>query len=108
MSAAHTPGPWMCVDSNSARTFNQISICPVRPAIKGMQTPLAKVLRFDLSEYGGGDGQANARLIAAAPDLLSALQTLLRVEEGLDLHETYAQASDKARAAINKATGDAT
>ena len=59
----------------------------------------------------GPDGEANARLIAAAPDLLAALQdidTAIRgLPEGL---EGYLQSLDEpvaaARAAVAKATGD--
>jgi hypothetical protein len=100
----HTPGPWKSVASNSHRTFNQISIRPVTPAIKGMILPIAKVSTYDLSEYGGGTGSANARLISAAPDLLAALQ---EVEWEV---EQYAEGFEllwgKVAAAIAKATGE--
>ncbi len=107
----HTPGPWKCVESNSARTFNQISIRPVRPVIKGLQLPLAKVMRGDLFEYGGGDGQANARLIAAAPELMTALQMLY--DETADyirlnnLGGMDNQCMQLARAALARAVGAA-
>lgn len=47
---------------------------------------------------------ANARLIAAAPDLLFALKNLLKVHE-CEGGTTY-RAGDIARAAIAKATGE--
>lgn len=47
-----------------------------------------------------GEGAANARLISAAPDLLEALQALLPGAEAMGWDTT------KARAAINKATGE--
>jgi hypothetical protein len=46
---------------------------------------------------------ANARLIAAAPDLLDALQTMPQSMSATD--EEYWAWVDKARAAIDKATG---
>jgi hypothetical protein len=48
--------------------------------------------------------RANARLIAAAPDLLDALQTLPQSLATTD--EEYWAWVDKARAAIEKATGE--
>lgn len=107
MSNKHTPGPWKCVSSNSARTFNQISIRPVRPVIKGMQLPLAKVLRGDLSEYGGGDGHANALLIAAAPELLDVLLRMTEyADDGTPIHPTD-NLMQEARAVVARAVGAA-
>ena len=57
-----------------------------------------------------GSDEANARLIASAPDLLESLQQL--VSESVNPHDgseyEYGEwiALDKARAAIAKATGD--
>jgi hypothetical protein len=51
---------------------------------------------------GAGDDaetQANARLIAAAPDLLEALRAMLEDDD-------HGEACSKARAAIAKATGE--
>ena len=59
-------------------------------------------------------GEANARLIAAAPDLLTALRDLLsRAEIELDQTATHdglanCDALARCRAAIAKATGDQT
>jgi hypothetical protein len=47
--------------------------------------------------------QANARLIAAAPDLLDALQNMLSCADAGDM-DSLANASADARAAIQKAT----
>lgn len=58
--------------------------------------------------HWGGDlltvDEADARLIAAAPDLLEALQNLLKVHEGEG--GTKFHAGGIARAAIRKATGE--
>jgi hypothetical protein len=49
----------------------------------------------------GGNSEANARLIAAAPDLLAALQ---HIASATDLYEPCGWAAHSARAAIAKAT----
>ncbi len=46
--------------------------------------------------------EANARLIAAAPELLAALKGLLGIT---DFHELFGSKTEAARAAIAKATG---
>lgn len=58
----------------------------------------AVVLGFDTPE-----NRANARLIAAAPDLLKALKAMLEVWEHGGI---YDYPIGKARAAIAKATGE--
>lgn len=50
-------------------------------------------------------GEANARLIAAAPELLEALEGFVSVY-GVDDVPRWMQVRDKARAAIAKATGE--
>ena len=96
MSAKHTPGPWKIVERNADRIFREISIRPVNSQVKGAVFPIASV-RYPSQEFG----QANARLIAAAPDLLAFAQEWLE-RQGTD--ENYMTA--KARAAIAKATGE--
>lgn len=57
---------------------------------------------------GVGDPEANARLIAAAPDLLAALKRLVEVNEteaGDDVRQ-WAAAMQAAHEAIEKATGE--
>lgn len=71
----------------------------------------AHICDVDADNYGFDDEEgvikamalANARLIAAAPDLLEALQGLLDVT---DFHELYGNKTEAARAAIAKATGE--
>lgn len=109
MSNKHTPGPWavskgydgsLSVSATKSFRINNISagtpvICDVYPHL----------------DADGFSGEANARLIAAAPELLEAL---------IGLDEAYCRAGEKltrdertedrkrliaARAAIAKATG---
>lgn len=82
----HTPGPWFSqYDDNG---FYEI----------GSET-ISIRLAFT---YGEGDGdEANARLIAAAPDLLEALQAIMAGVAGCERQPHW----EAARAAIAKATG---
>lgn len=87
----HTPGPWQAVAGSfrwnvttvGPRTFN---ICALNP--------------------DRGDSEANARLIAAAPDLLAALKETLAVLEGFAPWESAIEreAAEAALTAIAKAT----
>lgn len=76
----HTPGPW--------RVVNGVQIRSERDQI-------AKVWMMR-----NGEGNTNARLIAAAPDLLNALTVLADACEQMDIPV------DAARAAIAKARGE--
>lgn len=85
----HTPGPWEC-----------------RPS---MEYPWDYEISAPASEDRGedpGEAEANARLIAAAPDLLAALVNLLNDTQ----HAEHPDCDDgpcpvrEARAAIQKAT----
>jgi hypothetical protein len=70
----HTPGPWKLVSKNAARNFNDISVRPVISPVKGLLLPIAKVSRFMPQNMA----EANANLIAAAPDLLEELKKITR------------------------------
>lgn len=93
-----TQGPWEfeAGDAGSFEIFidpNDIG-CYMVIAARGPHEKRAEEMR------------ANARLIAAAPDLLEALMTFVfPYQEGCRLSETERQ--EKARAAIRKATGEA-
>ena len=85
---AHTPGPWK-VDKSG---FNVIrSTAPITIAMTQPSTHM----------------KANARLIAAAPELLEALKTLDNIERGMQGWHEDAKANvwARARAAIAKAEG---
>jgi len=79
--SAHTPGPWRI----RAERYKFIHV----------YSPNGGIAHLDTID---GEGAANARLIAAAPDLLAALRGVLRVAD------RATDEFDAARAAIEKAT----
>lgn len=71
MNAKHTPGPWTVSDSD------HIDRCYVTDGNGPGNGPIAKIIRRGApwsSEAGRKADLANARLIAAAPALLEALE----------------------------------
>lgn len=94
----HTPGPWghltILGSSESSQGFKIIG---------SDWFGIATVAPLD---EDGREGKANARLIAAAPELLEAIQRLIAT--GLherEYHEFMSNPMHYARAAIAKATG---
>lgn len=87
----HTPGPWA--------VFR-----PGRWGHEGIYDwTVVSVARDRAICDGDGD---NAQLIAAAPDLLEALEELMACKQG-EFCEQYPAAYKKAQAAIAKARGEA-
>lgn len=107
MTAQHTPGPWHFIgDSLTHRQFDIYA--PNQPL--GQHVCTVNNLSVEkLYTRDAGVALANARLIAAAPDLLAALQALIGEADlgEIDHDEETRQLLDAARAAIAKATGDA-
>jgi hypothetical protein len=93
----HTPGPWKAKKWVGTDLYDD----PDRPFVEVGNVhwspknwkPAAAIKQT-----------ANARLIAAAPELLEALENLLKVHEGEG--GTQHNAADMARAAIAKAKGE--
>lgn len=89
-----TPGPW-----------------EVRYGMSGKARTVNPVLNWNSLARKGHDAEANGRLIAAAPELLNALQGLLA--DIIDYQTINKLGGENnhwqviARAAIRKATGDA-
>jgi len=96
LRTAHTPGPWrhaaglIVADGGAVATL---------PHNQGVVRPAART---------PDEHAANARLIAAAPELLEALQafeSLVGDVSDRRLWPTLGPVADRARAAIAKATG---
>lgn len=108
MNTQHTPGPWK-VSHNAAKQMGGWKTNPysIVVPVKGVsRTTVANIPdRQTISEE---QKRANAFLIAAAPDLLEALETLVNMAESFpsEMHKDHPDVVD-ARAAINKATGAA-
>ncbi len=87
----HTPGPWTVFDAAKEDGISDFY---------GIDAPNGDaVVLYD--REGGIESEADARLIAAAPDLLEALQQLVACHD-----EPTCPGLDLARAAISKATGE--
>ena len=85
----HTPGPWKAVNQTTSTLLKQDS-------------PQGRYL-FSLKEYPGiPESEANARLIAAAPDLLAFVEEVVRTYEGFSYPPRMA---DEARALLAKVRG---
>ena len=107
VATGFTPGPWVADMQDGHRMDRHLGPI-VRTAYRPPVQDLGDVVAFVSYESApGGDGkecQANARLIAAAPDLLAALQTLVGIELACAPGSTLWEASmDDARAALGKA-----
>ena len=101
MTTKHTPGPWEKADGTDGITRG----------IRGWHGPeMVNVINWNgISRSTSVTGQANANLIAAAPDLLAALQDV----DALWMHNSIAHGDgkigplhEKVIAAIAKATGE--
>ena len=99
--SAHTPGPW--------RIEYEEPFCPELVAPDGQRVVGVKLWEDDADAPGVGLNilpRANARLVAAAPELLEALEAaLLRCEDCGTSGDAHCPACESARAAIAKAEG---
>jgi hypothetical protein len=96
----HTPGPWQCFETEAG----EARINPVRGGFL--------VAKCDTRNPFDEEQRANARLIAAAPELLEALRYYMAQfgqdlqVRGIQFDESQQEADKKARTAIFKATGE--
>lgn len=99
MSPAHTPGPWEAVPPDGgAPTAKDLWELAQR---HGLQSDYW-FIRGPGDDVHGHMSEADARLIAAAPELLEALDAILNALPSATTHP----AIKMARAAMAKATGD--
>ena len=98
MTAKHTPGPWAY--HNTPTPFIYVNAGGL---------PICQIYTSTAHGQSMGEQFANARLIAAAPELLEALQKMLPELRGLSIvSDTAAEMLREAEAAIAKATGEQT
>ena len=105
---SHTPGPWSIYE-----TAGNGGNIPARMEVVAPESERAKRLIANIYGFKLPEGRANARLIAAAPELYKALEELRdKVWRIIDLHrdsEARAEANvalERANAALAKARGD--
>ena len=114
--AKHTPGPWMLTEGNR---FDKEMVITTQYRL---DASIGCICEMDVYFTGliGIEQEANARLIAAAPELLEALQNMMAIVDDAPkgVASYYANGEDApwsdfdreitaARAAIAKATGSA-
>lgn len=98
MTAKHTPGPW--AHHNTPTPFIYVNAGGL---------PICQIYTSTAHGQSMGEQFANAHLIAAAPELLEALQKMLPELRGLSIvSDTAAEMLREAEAAIAKATGEQT
>jgi hypothetical protein len=90
----HTPGPWVAYDDSNDGKTNRFEI-----AARG------KTVAYIYHSVPEED-LPNAFLIAAAPDLLEALQSLIDMDVAYQRGPKVEDAVEVAKAAIAKATGE--
>lgn len=96
--AAHTPGPWRVYHA----PYNQLS---VGTDVEDITGPDFEICRF--GDTNDSEDEANARLIAAAPELLEALEGAVPfLEADQRICDFEVAPLTKARTAIAKAKGD--
>lgn len=98
MNAKHTPGPWAYIGNGDIVARSE-KYC-------GGEKDIASVFMTTNDE-----DEANARLIAAAPDLLKALNEIVsQIDQGGSGGKVFSRDAciAQARAAIAKVTGGAT
>ena len=118
--AGHTPGPWVACEGADGRGCSCGTVWSVSAD--------APVAHCDTRGEGAPptvpdlpERQANARLLAAAPDLLAALETIVRKSEGrnrqaiadpdeydidMGMRLGLEEAADIARKALSRARGE--
>lgn len=93
-----TPGPWEAKDD-----------CTVISVHEEMDEVICSCAgrKIDAAFFSDvpGRGEANARLIAAAPEMLAALQMIARGFERVGVWYCSTPSADAVKAAIAKATG---
>ena len=110
MSLQHTPGPWI-ISADPMHFYSLTTVIGGKESHQKNGPPQQMIVQVGgFAEWQ--EAEANARLIAAAPDLLEAAQRFVEVmDESFDHPDTASEidklnkVADAARAAIAKAAG---
>ena len=99
----HTPGPWFITGNMTLYVEARIE--------GGLIQEVASVGPTQADDGYGCQQRANANLIAAAPDLLEALEAICLMQarnygDATQTHLDFPELAAKARAAIAKAKGE--
>ncbi len=105
-TAKHTPGPWR-IEEGTTLVWGHCNSDDLSD--RGMGYPIAEARITPISNWALGRpdadaGEANARLIAAAPDLMEACDFALTILEALG--NGKGDAAMACRAALAKARGE--
>lgn len=102
----HTPGPWYVGPDNRIWRRSPLELYEYGGGVAG-DSPIAAAFDGRASWVNKFPSEANARLIAAAPELLQALKKCAAVCAGETMNKNgLIEALEAARAAIRKATGE--
>ena len=100
---SHTPGPWELLDGRNIKTVNGIFYLAY-----GCDEHSKKPFFFS-KEKGWSELDANAKLIAAAPELIEAIIDLFNQLDNAGLHgfvlENHGISFEKLNQVLEKATG---
>jgi len=106
-TAHHTPGPWMTNSNGEIVDRQGRMIAPVIHAHNVPSLAFARGSGHNIAEDDGGE--ANARLIAAAPELLESLRELAFFAESVahlrGMEREILPMTDKAQGVIAKIEG---
>lgn len=108
-NAKHTPGPWK-IEGYYPHSNIALPASKLHFAVRDEHSNVM-ALTGGVGEADHYESEANAALIAAAPELLAALETCLRNSElrrtsGVESGPVIEREIETARAAIAKATGN--
>lgn len=111
MTSKHTPGPWMIDVGTRNQQFIRASRANGMRFIARMH-PMGSRPAYhdgDETEEPTEEAKANARLIAAAPEMLEALELIVSAQDTGIIADPagWTKAFDAASAAIAKANGSA-
>jgi len=96
----HTPGPWEYVGNTPPKNAREEGY------VYGWYVTCADDRHISVEGRTGDEAEANARLIAAAPDMLEALESLVATIDFVYRVKQEGDTMDAARKAIAKATGE--